>query len=169
MSKSLHRDSSETTISEPELFHNPGSQTAQEETSFVEYRPLSVISENGPIEFSINYSTDLYTDLSSTILYVKCANVNNDDTPLGNTGVAAPTELLSHRTELLHSLFSQVEIFLNGTLVSTQSYDYLYRAYMQNLLSYGSEAKKRNSLLLCFVLTYRVISMTSPTNLFPAF
>ena len=40
----------------------------------------------------------------------------------------------------LHSLFSQVDIYLNGTTPSTNMYP--YHAYIETLLSYGSEAKE---------------------------
>jgi len=42
----------------------------------------------------------------------------------------------------MHSLFSQVEISLNGTPVTTASDTYAYRAYIETLLSYGSDAKE---------------------------
>ena len=42
----------------------------------------------------------------------------------------------------LHSLFSQVDISLNGTLVTTSTNTYPYRAMLETLLSYGEDAKK---------------------------
>jgi hypothetical protein len=42
----------------------------------------------------------------------------------------------------LHSLFSQVDVSLNGVLITNSSNTYGYRAYIENLLSYGSLAKK---------------------------
>jgi len=47
----------------------------------------------------------------------------------------------------LHSLFSQVDVSLNGTLVTTASDMYAYRAYIETLLSYGKDAKQ--SQLTC--------------------
>ena len=40
----------------------------------------------------------------------------------------------------LHSLFSQVDISLNGTLITASTNTYPYRA-METLLSYGNDAK----------------------------
>jgi hypothetical protein len=42
----------------------------------------------------------------------------------------------------LHSLFSQVDVSLNGVLITNSSNTYGYRAYIENLLSYGPPAKK---------------------------
>ena len=41
----------------------------------------------------------------------------------------------------LHSLFSQVDVYLNDTLVTPSSNTYPFRAYVDTLLSYGAEAK----------------------------
>ncbi|KAG8235182.1 hypothetical protein J437_LFUL015488 [Ladona fulva] len=42
----------------------------------------------------------------------------------------------------LHSLFSQVDVYLNQKLISPPSNTYAYRSYIENLLSYGPAAKK---------------------------
>ena len=41
----------------------------------------------------------------------------------------------------LHSLFSQVDVYLNGTLVTPSTNTYAYRAYIETLLGYGPDAK----------------------------
>ena len=41
----------------------------------------------------------------------------------------------------MHSLFSQVDVCLNGTLVTPSTNTYAYRAYIETLLGYGSDAK----------------------------
>ena len=41
----------------------------------------------------------------------------------------------------LHSLFSQVDVYLNGTLVIPSTNTYAYRAYIETLPSYGTDAK----------------------------
>jgi len=42
---------------------------------------------------------------------------------------------------LLHSLFSQVDVSLNGTLITNSTNTYPYRVYLENLLSYGPAGK----------------------------
>ena len=41
----------------------------------------------------------------------------------------------------LHYLFSQVDVYLNDTLVTPSSNTYPFRAYVDTVLSYGTEAK----------------------------
>jgi hypothetical protein len=41
----------------------------------------------------------------------------------------------------LHSLFSQADVSLNGTLITSSTNTYPYRAYIENLLSYSQSAK----------------------------
>jgi len=42
----------------------------------------------------------------------------------------------------LHGLFSQVDISLNGTLITQSTNTYPYRVILETLLSYGEDAKK---------------------------
>ena len=42
----------------------------------------------------------------------------------------------------LHSLFSQVDVSLNGTLITASTNTYPYRAMIETLLSYGEDAKR---------------------------
>ena len=58
-------------------------------------------------------------DLANTYLFVR-ANVNN----------------------WLHSLFKQVDVYLNDTLVTPSTNTCPYRAYIETALSYGSDAKE---------------------------
>ena len=41
----------------------------------------------------------------------------------------------------LHSLFSQIDLYLNGTLVNPSNKTCLYRAYIETLLRYGNDTK----------------------------
>ena len=52
-----------------------------------------------------------------------------------NNGTLMPLNLL------LHSMFSQVDILLNTTLISNSTNTYLYREMLETLLSYRGDAK----------------------------
>ena len=41
----------------------------------------------------------------------------------------------------LHSLFNQIDVYLNGMLVTPSNNTYAYRAYIEALLSYGTNVK----------------------------
>jgi hypothetical protein len=54
----------------------------------------------------------------------------------------ADTDKVGPVNNFLHSLFSQVDVTLNGTMITNSTNTYPYRAYIETLLSYGPPAKK---------------------------
>src|SRR6218665_3844789 len=131
----IHPQSCECTKSELVLFVVPPTQTSIECGTFVEYNPISTISQGTPIEFSVTGAGQDYLDLSSTQLYVRAQIVKATDEPIDNNDNVGPTNLF------LHSLFSEVDITLNDTLVTSSNNTYAYRSYLETLLSYGGAAK----------------------------
>ena len=94
---------------------------------------------SGPQEFLIPASGDDYPDLSNCYLYLKCRIFKADGSPietLKSNASVAPMNLL------FHSLFRQVNLMMNDTLVATSGDTYHYRAYQMLLLSYGCDAKE---------------------------
>ena len=141
----VHDGSCECTNSELDLFSVPPTQTSIECGSWIEYHPVSTITAGTPIEFEITGSGEDYIDFANTFLYVrvKITKTNGDD--LAGTDIVAPVNLF------LHSLFSQVDIALNGTQITASTNTYPYRAIIETLLSYGSDAKESQltSALFC--------------------
>lgn len=127
-----------------DLFSVPPSQTSIEWGQWVEHHPISSISQNGPIEFMVAGSSDEYLDLSETLLYVK-ASVKRVD---GERKEA--TEFVTPVNNFLHSLFSQVDVMLNDTVVSASSATYPYRAIIETLLSYGQDSQRGKLTAQCF-------------------
>ena len=68
--------------------------------------------------------------------YVRAKVVRGVGTDIADDAPVAPVN------NWLHSLFSQVDVHLNDTLVTPSSNTYPFRAYVETLLSYGAEAKK---------------------------
>ena len=132
----VHPQSCECVKSELDIFMVPPTQTSIESGSTVEYNPIASIADGTPIEFSITGGGQDYIDLSNTELYVKVKVLRADNTPITNTDQVGPVNLL------LHSLFSEVDISLNDTVVTSSNNTYAYRAYLETLLSYGPSAKK---------------------------
>ena len=118
-----------------DLFTTPMTQTSVESGSWAEFNPVSAITDTMPIEFDISGAGTSYIDLSQTQLIVRAQLVKGDGTAIGNTSHVAPCNLL------LHSLFSEVDAKLNGTLITSSNNTYPYRAYIETLLSYGCDAK----------------------------
>ncbi len=131
----VHPQSCECTKSELDLFIVPPTQTSIESGTFVEYNPIATISQGTPIEFSITGAGQDYLDLSNTQLYVRAQIVRANNEVIEAIDHVGPINLF------LHSLFSEVDITLNDTLVTASNNTYAYRSYLETLLSYGTGAK----------------------------
>ena len=131
----VHKQSCEGVKTELDLFTVPPTQTSIVDSHVVELQPMASLDSGGPIEFLIPGSGDDYLDLANTILHVqvKVTRANGDDLDL-----ADPVGPVNN---WLHSLFGQVDVSLNGTLVTQSTNTYAYRAFIETLLSYGADAK----------------------------
>lgn len=120
-----------------DLFNMPPVQTACDKVYYQEVRSNSQRGANTPIEFVITGQNGMeYVDLQKTKLYVKCKIQHGDGSPLSADESVGPVNLL------LQSLFSHVDITMQGKLITSATSHYPYKAYIQTLLSYGSEAKE---------------------------
>ena len=131
----VHRQSCEGVNSELDLFAVPPTQTSIEDGRWVEHQPLTFLDSGGPIEFVIPGTGDAYLDLANTHLLIRAKVVRGAGTDLAADTPVAPVN------NWLLSLFSQVDVYLNDTLVTPSSNTYPFRAYVDTVLSYGDEAK----------------------------
>lgn len=132
----VHNQSCECAKSELDIFAVPPTQTSIESGVWVEYNPISSITDGIPIEFAVTGSGQDYVDLANTQIFVRAQILRANNAVIDNTDHVAPINLL------MHSLFSEVDIKLNDTLVSSTNNTYAYRAYLETLLSYGPAAKQ---------------------------
>ena len=130
----VHRQSCEGVKSELDLFAVPPTQTSIEDGRWIEHQPLTSLDSGGPIEFILPGTGDAYIDLANTYLLIRAKVVRAVGTELAPDTPVAPVN------NWLHSLFSQVDVYLNDTLVTPSSNTYPFRAYVDTLLSYGAEA-----------------------------
>ena len=131
----VDNESRECTKSELDLFTIPATQTSIHKGQWIEYHPLSNITDTGPIEFNISGTGEEYLDLVRTQLYVKAKITKANGTALHADTQVGLVNLF------LHSLFSQVDVSLNERLISASTNTYPYRAMIESLLNYGEEAK----------------------------
>ena len=131
----VHPKSQECSKSELDLFFVPPTQTSLERGRWVEYQPVSIVSDGGPITFMVPGTED-YVDLSKTILVVraKVTKSNRDD--------FGADEKVGIVNNFLHTLFKQVDVFLKEQQMTQASGTYVYWAYLETLLNYGPAAKK---------------------------
>ena len=66
----MHTHSQECTKTELDLFSVPPTQVSLEKGLWIDYQPVSSVSDGGPITFMC-LGTENYIDLSKTILSVK--------------------------------------------------------------------------------------------------
>ena len=119
------------------LFDLPGYQAAVENVSYQKIRPISSITADSPIEFNIAAQNDLtYMELKRSTMFIKVRITRNNGSKIDSSNNVGPINLV------LHSLFSQVDVFVQNRLISSSTGNYSYKAYMQTLLEYGKSAKQ---------------------------
>ena len=107
------------------------------------YKPLAHVDQND-LEFLISGETDSYIDLDIKI-YVRDKMVSRSGKCVD---LKDTTAVANNR---LHSLFSQCTVMLNGVPVTQSPEHYNYGAYLETLLTYGTDAA--SSHLSTFIST----------------
>lgn len=120
-----------------DLFGLYPTQTAVEKIFYQQIRPINQLTPFSPVEFVVAGNNGLqYVDLKKTYLSLKIKIVH------GDTGAnLLADEFVGPVNLIVHSLFEQVDVTLQGKLVSTATNHYQYRSYLQKLLSLGREGK----------------------------
>lgn len=133
----LHTSSAESLKTELDLWAVPPTQTAVETGHWVTVNPLSTLDDANTIEFVVPGNGEEYIDPAHTLLYVQCKIVKGD-----GTNIAAADDVdVGPINYLLHSMWSQVDVSLNGKLVSQSASTYGYRSYIETALGYDHPAK----------------------------
>ena len=86
-----------------------------EQGNWVEFHLVTTLSDGSPIKFDVSSTGDDYIDFANTMLYVKAKVTKANGENLDDGAKAATANLF------LHSLFSQVNISLNGTLINSST------------------------------------------------
>ncbi|XP_041376686.1 uncharacterized protein LOC121389141 [Gigantopelta aegis] len=103
-------------------------------------RPTSQITtENSPVEFNVYGQGVDYIDLKCTKLHVRAKITKADGSILTKDEKVGPVNLW------LQSFWSQVDLTLNGKLVTTSTNLYPYKSYLKVLLN-GTSTAKESSL-----------------------
>ena len=102
------------------------------------FHPIATIQPGSPIEFLVKNSEKLYLDLNSSRIVVRLQVLKKD----GSNMPAADDCKTGTVNSLLHSLFKEVTVQLNGKTVSDPSNMYPYRAYLETLINSSEEVQK---------------------------
>ena len=139
----IHPLSCKCVKSELDLFAVPLTQTSVEEGRWVEYEPITAVRDSDDIiEFKIAETDSEYIDLKNSFFRVKAKIVNAEREAFGATADVTPVNVW------LHALFSQIDMTLKDTLVTTSNNTYPYKAYIETLLSFGTHSKQSQLTVL---------------------
>ena len=122
MATVVHPSLAESTTSQLALFSVPQSQTSLEDGSFTEYHPVSVLTSTGPIEFTVRAKNSNYINMANRFFYLRASVTKSNGAYLGKGVKIAP------ECNFLHTLWSQVDVYLKGLLVTQSNNNYPYGA-----------------------------------------
>ena len=134
----VHPFSKRCDKSEIDLFRVPPTQQSLERGRWIDYAPLSSVENPDSAITYLIAGTDEYIDLSKTILTVRGEITKGDGTKLTGGGQTDVVPV----NNFLHSLFKQVDVYLNGKQVTPAMGTYPYRAYIETFLNYDASAKE---------------------------
>jgi hypothetical protein len=135
------------------LFEKPVLNAGVQKVRWVEYRPVNHITQDGSIDFVVSGNGSNYVDLRRTYLNVKAKILQQDDSPLPVPRVADDHGILGEANVLakvgpinlwLHSLFSQVDVYLQQKLVTSSNSSYFIKAYIDSMLKCCSSSREVN-------------------------
>jgi hypothetical protein len=139
-----------------DIFKAQSLQTSVERAVYSDVHPHNVIQENSPIEFECHPSSDEYTDLKNSFLYIRCRIVRVGGELLRaaqmneNGEVTNPRDNDVHPVNLpLSSMFSDVIVSFNKRVVSGGDQLYPYMSYFKAMLSSTQKCKELESAGLC--------------------
>ena len=132
----IQQGSCDCTKTELDMESIPPTMTTMQGTQWSDYHPIaSLDSHHAPIEFLIPPHTEFYTDLSQAYLYIKFRILKQTGEDLDMDAKVFPIN------NFFHSMFSGIDLYINNKLITNNSDTYPYRAYLENLFSYGSDVK----------------------------
>ncbi|MCP4493004.1 MAG: hypothetical protein GY820_37745, partial [Gammaproteobacteria bacterium] len=137
MSELIDGSSALSSKCELNIFDVPPTQVAVERGFWTEIYPKNTITNDGPFEFQIT-SDPLYLDLNNNFLHLVVKVTKADGTNVAKEGdkcTVAPINAFGK------TFFRQVKLWLNSKLAYDSNDTYAYRAYLETLLNYGSDAK----------------------------
>jgi hypothetical protein len=135
--KRLRDDSHECTKSELDLLLTPETQTAVINGKWIEIKNQGTLDGDGPIMFHVAGDGEKYLDLANSYVYFQVQLLD------GKTyKPIVPAANISTTNLFLHSMFSQLEIMLNDTLITQSTNIYPYRAMIETLLNYSQDSKE---------------------------
>jgi len=117
---------------ELDLFEPPRMQNNYE--GYTVERVTSINGGSDPLEFRLNGSGNDYMALRQHYLVLHVRLLSATGTALIAGDLTTPVN------NFIHSLWNDIKVTMNGTVISPKEENYAYKAYMNNLLSFGPDA-----------------------------
>ena len=121
--------------SELDIFQPPKVQVAMEKGLWFETYPVSTLDGGNTIEFLIPSSQDEYINTHETLLLLKLKVTQKDGSAVPEQDVITPVN------NLMHSLFSDIILYMNDVVVESSSGLYPFKSFIINGLFYSEEVK----------------------------
>ena len=134
MAKLVHKDSNDCSSLSLDLFLLTPIQPSFQKGKFIDYHPLTSLSDGEPIEFKVSGSGNEFLDLARSYLYIKVKVSKADGFNLG--GVST----VGFANYPIACLFNQVDVILGGKLISSATNTYAHHSILEVLLNYDKEA-----------------------------
>lgn len=140
------------------LFDKPSINTGVISHKWIEYRPISQISNTGVLEFMIPGTANTYINLKCTTLHIKGKVVKKDGSDLNKR------DLVSLINAPLQSMWSQIDLSLQNKVINSEiSTNYPYKSYIDLLLNYNDNQLQLSSQLF-FKDRAGYFDIIGPTN-----
>ncbi len=135
------------THSSLDIFENPSILVNFDASNVQEIYPTTSVS--GPnLDFSVRTDRNVFLDMQHIELKLAVKILAAGDKTLDTEG----KDSVLFVNNILHSLFSNCEVYLNGELVSSSNGLYPHKAYLETEVSHGLECKR--GILFCQGYTY---------------
>jgi len=123
-----------------DLFTLPATQYAIQSNLVTEHRPISTVKSDSTITFVITTPKDEYIQLKDLLLRlklrVKITKLSGDPPSTSEWTQVSPVNYL------LHSLFKQVVLEINGKQITVAPQTYSYKAMFEALIGFSEDARK---------------------------
>ena len=129
--------SKEILKSELNLFLKSYYQNSEQDCFFTPFHPISAITTTNNLEFYIPANSEYFIDPENIFLWIECQLVKQDDSNYG----ASQNNRFSMINYSLNTMWNQIEISLNNTIITQSSNTFPYTSYINMLTKYDNKSK----------------------------
>ena len=123
-----------------DLFSELPLQTEIESGCWERYEPLGSLDHDAPVEFFVPGNTPDFIDFGMSYLHVQGKIVDDKGNNL------APGVKIAPVNNVLHSLWSRIQLQMNGLTLGESGFKYPYKSFLDTELTFGSAVKKSKFL-----------------------